>query len=88
MAGRARADLLSEYINACEKGDIEYPFIKYAYDEHKYASVEDVFSSGVSHHLPDSISGGALTWRAAISSETTKLGSLGQVQDFRSRWTE
>jgi hypothetical protein len=65
MAGRARADLLSEYINACEKGDLIYPFIRYAYNEHKYASVEDVFSSGEGHHLPDSISGGALAWRAS-----------------------
>ncbi len=64
MAGNPRKDLLSEYISACEHGDIIYPFIRYAYNEHKYASVEDVYSSGESHHLPDSISAGALAWRA------------------------
>lgn len=88
MAGRARADLLSEYINACEKGDIEYPFIQYAYNEHKYASVEDVFSGGESHHLPDSISGGALAWRASISGDLGQLDRLGKVEDFVSRWSE
>jgi hypothetical protein len=62
MAGRERANLLSEYIAACEHGELIYPFIKYAYDEHRYASVEDVFSSGPGHHLPDSISAGALAW--------------------------
>ena len=64
MVGNARRDLLSEYISACEHGDIIYPLIRYAYNEHKYASVEDVYSSGESHHLPDSISAGALAWRA------------------------
>jgi hypothetical protein len=63
MAGRARADLLSEYVNACEKGDIVYPFIRYAYQEHKFASVEAVMSGGT-EHLPDSISAGALGWNA------------------------
>lgn len=63
MAGRPRADLLSEYVNACEKGDIVYPFIRYAYQEHKFASVEAVMSGGT-EHLPDSISAGALGWNA------------------------
>ena len=65
MAGRARADLLSEYITACEKGDVVYPFIRWAYDEHRFASQEDVFSSGEKHHLPDTISAGALGWHVA-----------------------
>lgn len=64
MAGRARADLLSEYIAACENGELEYPFIRYAYDEHKLASNEDVYG-GEKSHLPDSISSGALMWRAS-----------------------
>lgn len=64
MAGRPRADLLSEYIGACEQGDIVYPFIRYAYSEHKFASVEDVYAGGEGHHLPDSIASGSLAWRA------------------------
>ena len=62
MVGRDRAELLTRYIAACEHGEIVYPFIRFAYNEHKYASVEDVYSSGPSYHLPDSISAGALGW--------------------------
>ena len=69
MAGRARADLLAEYVNACEKGDIVYPFIRYAYQEHKFASVEAVMRGG-SEHLPDSISAGALGLRAIDTGES------------------
>lgn len=65
MAGRQRADLLSEYIAACENHELEYPFIRYAYNEHKFASQADVFGGGEKHHLPDSISAGALMWRAS-----------------------
>lgn len=62
MVGRDRAELLTRYISACEHNEIVYPFIRFAYSEHKYASVEDVFGGGQSHHLPDSIAGGALGW--------------------------
>jgi hypothetical protein len=62
MVGRERSELLSRYITACEHGEIVYPFIRFVYGEHKYASVEDVYSSGSSHHLPDSIAAGALGW--------------------------
>jgi len=85
MAGRARADLLSEYIAAIEKGELVYPFIQYAYNEHKYASVEDVYSSGEGHHLPDSISAGAFMWRASNSSGAVDP-SVGHVDDFKSKW--
>lgn len=70
MSGQARADLLSEYIAAIERREIKYPFIRWCYNEHKYASREDVYAGGSVHHLPDSISAGALAWHAA-----TKPGS-------------
>lgn len=79
MAGRQRADLLSEYVAACENSELEYPFIRHAYIEHKFASQEDVFGGGESHHLPDSISAGALMWRAsANSSGGFAMGYRGQ----------
>lgn len=64
MSGSARKDMLTEYIAACEHGEVVYPFIRYAYSEHKYASVEDVYSSAEGKHLPDSMSAGSLAWRA------------------------
>jgi len=70
MVGRARSDLLSNYIKAIENGEYRVPRITFMYNEHKYASVEDVYGSG---HLPDSMAAGALTWLA---------GSLGHVAEF------
>lgn len=62
MVGQQRADLLSNYIGAIEKGEIEAPFIRYMESEHRLASRADVFMSGEGH-LPDTISAGALAWR-------------------------
>lgn|SRR5574341_53698 len=71
MVGRDRADLLTEYITAIERGEIESPHIEFAKNEHKQASRAAVYTqeniAGTSRqHLPDSISAGALTYRAAI----------------------
>jgi len=62
MTGRARSDLLSNYIAAIERGEIIAPMIDFMYGEHKYASVDDVYGSG---HLPDSIAAGALAYSGA-----------------------
>jgi len=67
LVGQARADLLTEYIAAIERRELRYPMIRYAYNEHKYASREDVYAGGSVHHLPDSICAGALAWKAARS---------------------
>jgi hypothetical protein len=39
--------------------------IKHKFDEHRLASVEDVFKSGDKYHLPDSMAAGALAWKAS-----------------------
>ena len=62
MVGRGRSDLLSEYISAVERGDIEAPFIESMEGEHRYATVDDVYGSG---HLPDTIAAAALAYRAS-----------------------
>ncbi len=67
MAGRPRADLLSEYIAALERDEIVAPFIESMEGEHRYATVDDVFGSG---HLPDTIAAGALAYRASKSVPT------------------
>ncbi len=59
MVGRARSDLLSNYIKAIESGEVVSPRIDFMYNEHKYASVDDVYGRG---HLPDTIAAGALAW--------------------------
>jgi hypothetical protein len=57
MRGMARSTLLTEYINAVEKGRYISPYIKSMEREHRLASVDDVFGSG---HLPDTIAAAAL----------------------------
>lgn len=61
MVGRARSDLLSDYISDIEDEQIEAPFIEYMENSHRMASVDDVYGAG---HLPDDIAAGALAWRA------------------------
>lgn len=62
MVGRARSDLLSNYISGIERGEIEAPMIRFMHGEHKYASVDDVYGSGKGVHLPDTIAAGALAY--------------------------
>lgn len=57
--GRARSDMFTEYIAAIESGDIVWPRIMYAYEEHKYATVADLFGTG---HPPDTFIVGSLAW--------------------------
>lgn len=65
MGGIDRAKLLSDYIVEIERGGIESPMIKSMYTQHLRASKADVFEGGHKHHLPDTISAGALALRAA-----------------------
>lgn len=62
MAGRARSDMLSNYISAIERGEFIAPMIDFMHDGHRYASVDDVYGKG---HLPDDIAAGALAYHCA-----------------------
>lgn len=62
MSGRARDDMLTEYIAAVEKGQLLAPKIESAYTEHKYASNEDIYGRGKDYHLPDTVCAFALAW--------------------------
>lgn len=81
MVGQQRKDLLSNYVNAIERQDLILPRVAgdtnlvaaAVYGEHKYATVDDLYKgtkdgSG-KFHLPDTISAGALAWRAADQPE-------------------
>ena len=66
MTGKPRNDLLIDYIAAVEKGRIIAPRISLAYDEHRYATNEDLFTT--QGHLPDTMAALALAARAAFGS--------------------
>lgn len=57
--GRERQNLFSEYIACIEHGDMKYPRIEYAWAEHRYCTVDDLYGRG---HPPDSVIVGALAW--------------------------
>lgn len=71
MSGNVRSEMLMHYISEIESHRVVYPFIEFAYNEHLLASVEDIFKTGESFHLPDSISAGSL----ALSQYGRVLGS-------------
>jgi hypothetical protein len=73
LVGYERHELLSHYISAIEHGKIIFPRIKWMYDEHRLASVEDVYSSIKKFHLPDTMASGALAWKAS------GLGMAGEI---------
>lgn len=62
MVGRARSDMLSNYISAIERGEFVAPLIDFMHDGHRYASVDDVYGKG---HLPDDIAAGALAYHCS-----------------------
>lgn len=58
-AGRERSSMFADYVAAIENDDIRSPRIEYAYDEHRYVTVDDLYGTG---HPPDSVVSGALAW--------------------------
>jgi hypothetical protein len=65
MTGDKRTKLLSDYVNAIEKGAWKIPKIKSAYIEMKYCRYGDLYSNKMEYHLPDSVCAGALAEYAA-----------------------
>lgn len=59
LVGNVRTSAFNEYISGIENGLIVYPRIKFAYDEHRYCTTNDLFGGG---HPPDSFAAGALAW--------------------------
>jgi hypothetical protein len=57
--------MLTEYVNAVERGRFQFPKIQTAYLAHKYAQVGDLYQTGQQFHLPDEVCALALGWRAA-----------------------
>lgn len=79
MVGKARADLLTEYVHAVEHGEIVCPddgskATQIAKKEHKFATFDDLYGAG---HLPDTIAAGALAYRAAREA----VGGSGAMKD-------
>lgn len=72
MVGAKRTEMFNEYIVAIESGGIQYPRIEYAFNEHKYVVLDDLYGRG---HPPDSVVAGALAWSARM--KVKKRSALG-----------
>lgn len=67
LAGRARRRIFGDYIVGIEQGEVQYPRIEWAYKEHKYVTVDQLYRAGEQFHPPDSFVAGALAYAAAKS---------------------
>jgi hypothetical protein len=68
MNGRAKQELLNDYVAGVERGEVIGPRIDKMYGEHKFCRVDDLIKTGEGFHLPDTVQAGALAYRAAILS--------------------
>lgn len=73
MSGQKRDDMLSNYVNAVEKGNVKCPRIMTTYKNHLYASVEALYARGKEFHLPDDICSMALAWHLV----SRRVGAVG-----------
>ncbi len=64
LSGKTRSTVLSNYIKAVESHKIIAPHIEWAYNEHKFATRDDLYGEG---HLPDTVCAGALAYHAALN---------------------
>lgn len=62
MAGRQRNDIITEYVSAVERYEISAPRLQWLYEEHKYATPDDLYNGSSTAHLPDGMASGALAW--------------------------
>ena len=62
MAGRLRTELITDYVAAVEHGNIICPNIEWMRKEHEYASVGDLYDTGSTFHLPDTVAAAALAY--------------------------
>jgi hypothetical protein len=74
MVGAARTEMFNEFIVAVETGEIKLPRIAYAFNEHKYVTLDDLYGRG---HAPDSVVANALAWMGRTL--VRKAASVGAV---------
>ena len=70
MVGKARTELLNNYVVAVEHDEILCPRIEFMYGEHKYATNDDLYGAG---HLPDTVSAMAVAYKQAKSVDNSPI---------------
>ena len=77
MVGREREMMLNDWISAIEGGDVRMPRIQYAYNEHKYVTLKDLFGSG---HPPDTFVAFACAWKARLKKDSPFVVAQGPTR--------
>lgn len=62
MTGEKRANMLTEFVGAVERGYFQFPMIASAFTEMKYCRTGDLYSNSKDYHLPDTVCSFALAW--------------------------
>lgn len=62
MGGRTRSDMITNYVSGIEQKLLKAPMLTSVYNEHKFATPDDLYNGSSTSHLPDSIAAGALAW--------------------------
>jgi hypothetical protein len=86
IGGRLRTEMITEYVNAIENGKLKAPRIASMYDEHRFATPDDLYNGTATSHLPDSICASALayTLRSKWQRTTAEVDTLSRDS---SPWT-
>lgn len=83
LRGRDRESAFTEYIAGIEQYGIHSPRIMFAYNEHKYLTLNDLFTT--SGHPPDTFIAGALAW--SVRKRTHRLNVRpGSITRTGSPW--
>lgn len=85
MAGRARSEIINEYVNAIERVKIKAPRIHSMYDEHRFVTPDDLYNGSSSAHLPDSIAAAALAY-SLRSTWTRTAANVDSITRDASPW--
>ena len=62
LGGKNRSDMITNYISGIEQKLLKAPRLLSVYDDHRFATPDDLYNGSASSHLPDSIAAGALAW--------------------------
>lgn len=82
MTGEKRDAMLTEYVNAVEKGAVVAPhYIRSAFTAHKYCQVGDLYSRSKEYHLPDEVCSFALAYKVMGRA----FGAVGPINMRRSK---
>lgn len=80
LHGENKTTILNDWVMAIERHQVESPRIEFSYNEHKYATIADLFGVG---HTPDSIIAGAIAWNMRQRMIASNISPIEISKDTR-----